>query len=285
MTGVRSMRGAGLLLLAACLWAALPVETSSPQELPSGAVQPNNARPFAIGERLVYLVKWDPPWYLFFLPNMEAGEIDLQLLGETEYKNKKALKISFKAHSSGRLMKLSGMKIEDEFTFLSEPETFCSLHVSQKIREGKRKRQIDVDYLRETKQLHIRIVDESVDPPKIRKDEIKDNVPPCVQDPFSALYTYRMSDLRPQHVQKFIIGNDDKFKEIQARVEKQEILDTPLGKLAAWNVNTTALKEGLFREGGQFRIWFSADERKLPLQFEVKVGLGRVFGRLTSVRN
>jgi hypothetical protein len=57
-------------------------------------------------------------------------------------------------------MKLSGMKIEDEFLFLSEPETFCSLSVSQKIREGKRKRQIDVDYLRDTNQLHIRVLDE-----------------------------------------------------------------------------------------------------------------------------
>ena len=90
-------------------------------------------------------------------------------------------------------MKLSGMKIEDEFIFISEPETFCSLSVSQKIREGKRKRQIDVDYLRNTNQLHIREMDESVDPPKLKKDEIKDNIPPCVQDPFSALYFFRMS--------------------------------------------------------------------------------------------
>ena len=273
------------LIFAACLWAAIPAETRSPQESPSGAARPKTSQPFSIGERLVYLVKWDPPWYLFFLPNMEAGEVELQLLGETEYKNKKALKISLKAQSSGRLMKLSGMKIEDEFLFLSEPETFCSLSVSQKIREGKRKRQIDVDYLRDTNQLHIRVLDESVVPPKLQKDEIKDNIPSCVQDPFSALYSFRMSELRLHHVQTFMIGNDDKFKEVQARVEKQEILDTSLGKLAAWNVYTTALKEGLFKEGGQFRIWFSADERKLPLQFEAKVSLGRVFGKLTSIGN
>ena len=37
---------------------------------------------------------------------------------------------------------------------------------------------------------------------------------------------------------------------------------------------------GLFKEGGQFKIWFSADEKKVPVQFEVKVKLGRVFGEL-----
>jgi hypothetical protein len=82
-----------------------------------------------------------------------------------------------------------------------------------------------------------------------------------------------------------MIGNDDKFREVQAQVENKEVLNTVLGKLPAWNVTTTALKGDLFRSGGQFRIWFSADERKLPLQFEAKVNVGRVFGRLISVEN
>lgn len=279
------MRFVRLLLFAAFLWAAIPAETFYPQESQPEKAQSIASKPFSLGERLVYLVKWDPPWYLFFLPHMEAGEVEIHLAGAAEYKKKQALKITMKAHSSGRLMKVSGMKIEDEFLFISEPETFCSLYVSQKIREGKRKRQIDVEYLRDTNQLHIRVMDESTVPPKLRKDEIKDNVPPCVRDPFSALYAYRMSELQLHQVQTFIIGNDDKFKEVRARVEKQEILDTSLGKLAAWNINTSALKGGLFKEGGQFRIWLSADERKLPLQFEVKVSLGRVFGKLTSVQN
>ena len=36
----------------------------------------------------------------------------------------------------------------------------------------------------------------------------------------------------------------------------------------------------LFKEGGQFWIWLSADERKIPVQFEVKVKLGKVMGKL-----
>jgi hypothetical protein len=216
---------------------------------------------------------------------MEAGQAELQLGEEVEHKGKKARKITFTARSSGRLMMLANMKIEDEFIFLSEPETYCALSAYQKIREGKRKRQIDVDYLRDTRQLHIRVLDESITPPKVNRDEIKDNVPPCVYDPFSALYLFRTSDLRLQYVQTYLIANDDKFKEVRAHIDRQEMLDTALGKLSAWSINTTALKDGLFREGGQFRIWFSADERKLPLQFEAKVSLGRVLGKLISVRH
>jgi hypothetical protein len=239
--------------------------------------------PFSLGERLVYTIKWDPPWYLFFLPAMEAGEADLQLVGPSDYKNKKALKISLKGRSSGALTKLAGMKIEDTFVFYAEPETFCTLAMSSRISEGKRKRQIDVEYLRETHQLHFREMDEAVVPPKLKKDVFKDGIPSCVHDPFSALYFYRQSQLSIDHVQKLIIGDNDKIKEIQTRVEKKEVLETVIGKVPAWRIQTVALMGGLFKEGGQFMIWLSADERKLPLQFEVKVRLGRVLGKLKRV--
>jgi hypothetical protein len=267
----------GFFLLAAAL-IATPLYNGNPSEKILRA--PSSS--FSAGEHLVYVVKWDPPWYFFFLPAMEAGEIDLQLIGESEYNGNKAMKISFQAHSSGTLMKMTGMKIDDEFVFFTEPETFCTFHASKKIREGKRKRQIDITYLRETQQLRIRELDEAVVPPKLKKDETKDNIPPCVQDPLSALYFYRLSPLKVGHLQTFVIGHDDRVKEVSARVEKQENLETPAGSFSAWKVEVLSLMGGLFKEGGQFRIWFSADEKKIPIQFEFKVRLGRVLGKLKS---
>jgi hypothetical protein len=262
-------------------WAgAIPNQEGAPVE-GNRAVIP----PFSSGERLVYSVEWDPPWYLFFLPTMEAGEAELRLEGEADYNGKKAIRISFKARSSGMLVKLAGMKVDDEFVFLTEPETFCTLSVSKKIREGKRKRQIDVDYLGETHQLHIREFDESVSPSILRKDEVKDGIPACIQDPFSALYFLRMSSLRAEYIHNSLIVNDDKIKEVRSRIERQESIEIPAGKFRSWRINTVALMGGLFKEGGQFRIWLSADDRKMPLQFEVKVSLGRALGKLKSVTN
>jgi hypothetical protein len=238
------------------------------------------APPFSIGERLLYVVEWDPPWYLFFLPTMDAGELDLQLQEEALDNDRKALKITFKAYSSGILSKLAGVEIEDVFVFHSEPETFCSLKTSKSIREGKRKRQIDVEYFRDRHRLHIREVDESVVPPKLKKDAVKENIPACVYNPLSAIYLLRQAQLRTDHVCAFVIGYDDKIREVESRVEKQESIKTPAGEFTAWQIRTAALMGGLFKEGGQFRIWLSADERKLPLQFEVKVKLGKVLGKL-----
>ncbi len=277
------MRVARSLLFIACLLMMTPVGVHPHQEKAPEEVRPTAAAPFSVGEHLVYRIKWDPPWYLFFLPAMEAGEVDLQLLDDTERKDKKAYKIVMTAHSSGMLAKMSGMKIEDEFIFLTERKTFCTLSASGKIREGKRKRQTSVEYLSESNQLHFREMDESVNPPKLKKDETKSNIPSCVQDPLSALYSFRLSDLRLEHTQQFVLGYNDRIKEIKTRVQKQEMIETPVGKFNAWNITTSALMGGLFKDGGQFRIWLSADQKKIPLQFEVRVSLGKVFGRLKSM--
>jgi hypothetical protein len=274
----------GLSLLILCSIAAFPAQVPSSQPLNPDETRNAAEFPFSEGERLVYSVFWHPPWYLFFLPAMEAGEIELRMVGPVDYNDGKAIKILFNARSSGILASLSGMKIDDEFIFLSEPETFCALKVSKKIREGKRKRQIQVEYLREKHQLHIREFDEAAVPPTLKKDELKDNIPACIQDPFSALYSLRRAPLQAEYVQKSWIGHDDKFKEVRSEVEKKENVETPVGKFPAWRINTVSLMGGLFRDGGEFRIWLSADEKKAPLQFEAKVQLGRVLGKLKRMQ-
>jgi hypothetical protein len=272
------MRSFKFAFTVACLLLIPQLVLLMPQNGPAESSSP----PFQIGERLTYAIKWDPPWYLFFLPTMEAGEVELQLVGETEYKNKKAVKIVFKAHSSGSLAKLAGVTVDDEYVFYSEPGTFCTLAASQKIRQGKRKRQIDIEYLREDRQVHFRETDESVDPPKVKRDEIKSDIPPCVQDPFSAIYLYRMSPLQEKHAKTFILGDNENFREAQCRVEKRETIEVPAGKFSAWKIASSALTIKLFKEGGDFHLWLSADDRKVPLQFEIKVKLGRVLGKLKS---
>mgnify|MGYP001435665507 CR=1 FL=1 len=215
----------------------------------------------------------------------EAGEVDLHLTDDAAHEGRKVWKIRFRAHSSGILQKMSGVKIDDEFVFLTEPDSLCTLSVSKKIREGKRKRRVDVEYLGGTGQLRIRETDEAPTPPVQRKDETKDGVPACVHDPFSAIYLFRKSPLEPKYGQTFTMAHDDSIKEIRTHVDRQETIKVPAGQFPAWRVKTASMMGGLFKDGGQFLLWLSADERKLPLQFEVKVSLGKVFGRLKAVEN
>jgi hypothetical protein len=125
-------------------------------------------------------------------------------------------------------------------------------------------------------------VDESTVPPKVRKDETKNNIPECVHDPLSALFMFRQLPLRSQFSQTFVLANDDKIREVRGRVEKKDTVDLASGKIDAWQISTAALMGGLFKEGGQFKVWLSADDKKVPVQFEARVRLGRVLGKLKS---
>jgi hypothetical protein len=239
--------------------------------------------PFSPGETLRYKVVWDPPWYLFFLPEMEAGELRLSLGKTTMYGQKPAAPITFEARSSGTLASLTGVKVEDTFESLADPATLCTYTVRKRVREGKRKRDIDVTYYPESRRLHILDTDIAKSPPHVNKDKFVDDVPDCVHDVFAAVYALRRVNLSVGSREQWVLGDDDNIKRIETRVVKSEIIQGHAGPVRSLRIETVALLGGLFREGGQFRIWLSEDARKLPVMFEIQVKLGRAYGRLVSV--
>ncbi len=242
------------------------------------------ALPFSSGETLVFSLDWRPPWYLFFLPPMDAGEAQVSISDNAEYDGHKALRIKFSARSSGTFTRLVGIKVEDDYEFLTDPETFCTFRAFKQEREGKRKRDIEVTYFAEEHRLHIRELDMAVTPPKVKRDEDRSEIPACIQDLFSALYSARRKEFFPGADYRSMVGDNDKVKEIEIRVGKSETVQTPAGSFKAWKVDTISLVGGLFRHGGQLRIWVTADEKKVPVQLEVKVNLGTVVGKLKSAR-
>ncbi|HSW40281.1 MAG TPA: DUF3108 domain-containing protein, partial [Acidobacteriota bacterium] len=84
----------------------------------------------------------------------------------------------------------------------------------------------------------------------------------------------------PRHTSRLMVGNNDKVNEVSLQVEKEEFITTPLGRLSAWKVGVASLLGELFRESGRLNIWFSNDDKRLPIQFEVRVRLGKVVGEL-----
>ncbi len=254
-----------------------PVGAPTDQEVDSAAP------PFSPGERLLYKVEWDPPWFLFFLPRMEAGELELVLDSDVERQGKPAWKISFKARSSGTLSKLAGVNVDDHFESLTDPVTLCTYAVKKKIREGKRKRDIDVVYFPADRSLHIRELDVAQVPPRTVKDRHKEGIPECVKDVFSALYALRREDLKTGFSRRWVIGDNDTVKDVETRVLRNEVVHGPGGPTLSLHVETIALLGGLFKQGGQFRIWLSDDRRRLPLKFQAHVKLGKVDGQLVSV--
>jgi len=243
---------------------------------------PQDGSPFQAGEKMLYHVDWNPPWYLFFLPAMEAGTAEISISGRIDYQDKKAVKIAFAVRSSGTLVRLSGFKIDDYYEIFSDPENFCAYAVTKRERQGKWKRDIEIVYMKESRRLHFKDLDVSVDPPLAINDQYVEDVPACVQDYFSALYSLRLKGIETGTVVRSVVGEYGTFKDLEARVEKREWVDTPTGRYDTWRINVQALAGGLFRGGGQFKVWMTADVRKIPVQFEVKASIGKVTGKLMN---
>jgi hypothetical protein len=274
-----------VIMLNLAMAAFLCLGTALSQQLSPEEGSLTNEAAFSIGERLEYQIEWDPPWYFFFLPRMDAGDVSLSIPREIDQNGRKAVEIEFKAKSSGTLANIIGFKIDDDLRFIADARTFCGISSSMREREGKRKRDIDVVYLPETKQLHIHDLDVAVDPPVVKKDAYKDGIPECVKGIFSALYWLREQELSVGLKYNAVLGYNDRVKEVQSSIEKKEWVETPVGRYEAFRLNTVALMGGLFKDGGQFKIWLSADKRKLPLQFEIKVSIGKVVGKLRRAEN
>jgi hypothetical protein len=238
----------------------------------------------AARERLVYRVEWNPPWYLFFLPPMEAGEATLSLSEDTSGKVQKRLKIVFTARSSGTLVKLTGMSIDDRFEFISDPVTFCTSSVKKQVREGKRLRDIEYSYFPESGKMHLREVNVAEKPNQVLRDQDYEGIPPCVKDLFSALYSLRHNRIETGSSTRMLVGDDNVVKEVEVRVIKKEKVSTPAGSFDAWQVDTIAVIGGLFKGSGQFRMWLSTDDRKMPVKFEAKIYIGKVTGQLKDMK-
>jgi hypothetical protein len=273
--------GLTVSVLLPALWLA-PGAAGGARTVP--AQEPGSAAPAAVHEYLVYRVVWDPPWYFFLLPTMEAGETTLSIAGETQDGGERILRIVFTARSSGTLARLAGYKVDDRFEFETDPESYCTRRVTKRVREGNRMRDLSVEYLPSRRCLHLREVDVSKAVPTVLRDKEYEDIPPCVKDLFSALYSVRRSAVAAGTSRKVLVGDNEVVKEVEVRVGQKARVRTPSGDYDALQIDTVAVMGGLFKSGGQFRLWLSADERKLPVKFEARVSLGRVVGTLVAAR-
>lgn len=77
---------------------------------------------------------------------------------------------------------------------------------------------------------------------------------------------------------------DDEFYELEITAEKEETIKTPWGakRVLMLVPRMPENPKGMFRKGGEVRVWISRDETRLPLRFQVKLGIGTALAILTD---
>jgi len=235
--------------------------------LAAGMAQ-DSREPFAPGETLTY----DVMWTVF-----RAGEVTATL-GTGSEGNRDAYEVTATARSEGFVSLL--FAVDTVFRATSSPQTLCSESLVKKVNEGRRHKdtQINFDYARKLALLNERDLNQPEAPPKHAEFEI----PPCVEDVVTAFYYLRRQHLEIGHTIELPVNDGSKTQRVNVEVQAREKVQTPLGTFDALRVEPKVFN-GLLKRKGRMLIWFSADERQLPLRIKAMIAVGSITGTLRSL--
>jgi hypothetical protein len=118
---------------------------------------------------------------------------------------------------------------------------------------------------------------------RMRKKVKKVPVPRPVFDPISVIYYLRTVDLSPGKSHEMTIVADGKVYTVHAKVIRRETIQTPAGRFATVMVEPEMRSGGVARSERLF-IWYSDDDRRLPVRIRTEVKIGAITATLRGVK-
>lgn len=162
-------------------------------------------------------------------------------------------------------------KVRDEIESIVTRDSFSTLQYHKLLDErGRRKDELTV-----------------IDPVKheaTRKGKVME-VPERIFDPLSLIYYLRTLDLKPGTTHDFTLIADGKLYDVHANVTGKETITTPAGRFECVVVEPKmAAPAGVFRDDqNRLLIWYSDDERHLPVRIRSDVNIGSITATLRSI--
>lgn len=216
------------------------------------------ARPFQIGEKLTYDIS--------FL-NISAGTAVMEVaLGGDDRSIAKFITTAVSSPTVTRFF-----PVDNRVESLTSLETLLPDHMTFRRREGKKKE--DIEYIFHRK-------DNTVTAIRGGTTETVP-IPADTQDLISCLYYVRsLLPFKTGASQGLTIYHDKKIRQVEVRVEGIETLEGPWGKMETAQVLVIMPFQGIFLNQGNIRVWFTTDERRIPLRMKAKVVIGSIVADL-----
>jgi len=223
--------------------------------------------PFAVGESLEYHVRYGV---------IPAGKARIALLDTASVRGQ----LCYHAVSQARSAKAFDIvfKVRDKVETWFDYDSLYSRRFHKRLQEGGYRDFKIVEYYYDKGTA--RLVDDG---------EFKGDypIPPWVQDALSALFWVRTLPFAEDTV--LIVPTHDVRKTYDLRVVigKKERVSTPAGEFECYKVEPRLESGGIFKKdkGARIWIWFTADDRKLPVLMQSKVFFGHITAELEEYRS
>jgi hypothetical protein len=100
----------------------------------------------------------------------------------------------------------------------------------------------------------------------------------------SAFYLVRTLPLKEGVTSRFSAVSGKKRYELKVVTHKRETIKTDLGTFKTVKVEPVLDGDGIFNSSGRIFIWFTDDEKRLPVLMECEIKLGSIKAELKKVK-
>jgi hypothetical protein len=222
----------------------------------------SSARSFQVGEQLTYDISW-----LY----ITAGTAVMAIGDAGAEGTRPLVKLLTTAQSRPAITKF--FPVDNRVESVMNPATLLPEHLIFKRREGKKKE--DIEYTFHQKEGRATVV-------KGGTTETLE-IPSGTHDVISCLYFARNElSLQPGSSLTMNVFHDKKNRKVEVRVEDIETLSGPWGEVETARVLVVMPFQGLFLNQGNIRVWFTTDDRRIPVRMKAKVVIGSIVADLVG---
>lgn len=233
-------------------------KTADSLVVPFGRKVRNKA--FTVGENLEFRIRYGP---------IVAGSSRMGVDDTVNIDGNMCYKIVTEAYSN-RFFSVF-FKVEDQVIAYADKEGLFSWFFEQHLREGNYKADRWARYNQRENLVYTH-----------NQDTLK--VPPYVNDVLSSFYYVRTFDLQVGDTLYIQNHANKKVYPMAVIVHGRENVEVKAGKFRCLIVEPIVTEGGLFKHEGKLKIWFSDDEKKIPVQMKSKVSfLGSITAELTDI--
>lgn len=171
-------------------------------------------------------------------------------------------------------------RVNDRFESYLNRQTGCSTSFNKLLQEGRRRINSSLRFLSsEGKQV--------LDEKNLVKGTVKHQegpIPPCVTDLMSAVFYGASQPIEPGQSFHMPLADGMHVVDVTMKAEAREQVTTPAGTFQTIRVQPTA-SAGIVKNRGNIWVWYTDDNRHIPVQMRARLFWGTLTLRLTTMED
>lgn len=175
-----------------------------------------------------------------------------------------ASEVRLHLESKGLVSRL--FRVDDDYTAMMGPN-FCVMNTFIAAHEGSRNRETRITYDPQRRQADYLEKDLTKNTTVAHQVEI----PSCVHDVIGALMVLRSLHLDPGKTAQIPVSDGRKFVQVKVESQTREPLKTSLGTVNTIRYEAFIFNNVLYKRTGHLHIWMTDDDRRLPVQLQVRL--------------